>query len=99
MKTREFNKLLKELSYDDGLLSPEKISMLDNDKKNEIISFLVKNRLPVLKNFICNTTDISWLYAMGYNTLAQGKKFEFLCTCENQSLINKKIVFSDTYPL
>ncbi len=86
MKIREFNKILKELSYE-GVLMAEKISVLPSEKKNEIISFLVRNRQPIVRNFINNTTDISWLSSNGYLYNKQGKKFEFLCTCENQNVI------------
>lgn len=91
MKGREFNKLLKELSYEpkkkDSTLSPEKISVLPSETKNEVINFLVRKREPILRNFINNTTDMSWLAAMGYMYTKQGKIFEFLCTCENQAQI------------
>lgn len=41
MKKAEFNKLLRELSYEpkkkDSLLCPEKINVLPSEKKNEVI--------------------------------------------------------------
>lgn len=83
MKKREFNKILKELTYE-GVLMAEKIVMLTNEKRNEIINYLVRNRAPIVKNFINNTTDMGWLHSMGYLYSKKGKKFEFLCTCENQ---------------
>lgn len=89
MNKREFNKTLKSLSYDkEGILSAEKIAMADNELKNKLINYLVRNRLPILKNLINNTTDFSWLASMGYMEHKKGKKFDFLCTCENQKLIN-----------
>ena len=90
MKDREFKKTLKELSHDNGkgILSTEKIAVLPNDKRNEVINYLVRKRLPIVKNFINNTTDMGWLASMGYMGIVRGKKFEFLCTCENKNQIS-----------
>jgi hypothetical protein len=91
MKKREFNKLLKEISGKDGLLSSEKMKQLDNDARNNMIGFIVRKRMPIVTGLLNEKTDMEWLGAMGYLYYEKGKRYNFLCTSENQQYVQRKL--------
>jgi len=88
MKKREFNKITKELlNKKTGLFSVEKITSLELDMKKELCNYLVKNRHPVILEFIPIYKDyIDWLSAMGYLYYYKNNFFTFLGTSEHSKL-------------
>jgi len=89
MKRKDiFSKLLDNISDNKGYIQEELINNVSNDIKNKIIDIIVRKRLPIIYNLLNNDTDKDWLNCMGYNNIIKGKKFKFLCTCENKFDIN-----------
>ncbi len=69
------------------VISEEKVSKLDNQEKNDIINFLVRERSPIISIFLNKETDRNWLSSMGYLYESKNKYFTFLCTSENKNKI------------
>ena len=100
MKVREFNRVLNSICIERNtevfdvslnrkvkVISEEKVSKLDNQEKNDIINYLVRNRFPIVSLFINDDTDRNWLSCMGYLYEKKNKYFTFLCTSENMKKI------------
>ena len=83
MKKREFNKLCKALCGKDGLFDTEKVKQAENGLKNSLMGYIVKERHAIFTGLLNKETDMDWLACMGYMYWYKGKKFNFLCTCEN----------------
>jgi hypothetical protein len=85
MNRKEFKKITKELiDKKSGIFDKNKIDILDNLTKNNLISYIVRNRYPIITCLLNKETDIIWLNCMGYFYYTQGKYFEFLHTCEHK---------------
>ena len=82
MTNQEFNRELKALSNKNGLLDKTKLLTAPDDLKKRLVYKIVRCRHAVITDLI--TSDLlPWLYSMGYLYKKEGKKFTFLCTCEN----------------
>ena len=88
LKKIQFRKTM-DLFCTKGIFDPIKIK--DQTKKDDLknlIENLVRTRQPIVLDFVNQFNDdkdfMSWLYSCGYSYYKQGKKFTFLCTCENQ---------------
>lgn len=82
MKKREFDKILNSCC-DKKKLSLLKISQLADDIKDRMIMFLVRKRMPILKELLSANTDMAWLHCCGYLYTTAGAQFTFLHTCEH----------------
>lgn len=85
MKKREFNKIIRSLvNKKTKLIDKSKAAALSHDEKDSIMKFLVRERQPVMVEFINSDADFSWLNCMGYMYRTTGKfDFTFLHTCEH----------------
>lgn len=84
MKKREFNKYMKELSTG-KVLDREKIKLLSDETKKELVEHIVRNRAPVIIDLIPEDNDFnSWLFCVGYCYTTKGKLFTFQHTCEQK---------------
>lgn len=90
MKLNEFKKILKNLKKPNPdfpgtqILDLNKISSLDDETKNNCVYFIVRHRLPIVKEFISSTLDKSWLHAMGYLYETKGLYSDFVHTAEQR---------------
>jgi hypothetical protein len=64
MTKREFNKVIKSVSTKKKL-DINKIKNLPDDVKDSVVYFIVRNRGPVVEEFV-NKNQISWINSMGY---------------------------------
>lgn len=88
-----------DLFCTNNLFDPIKIKKPElQDELKNLIDNLVRQRLPIVVNFVNQFKEdkeyLSWLFSMGYSHLKEGRKFTFLCTCENQfdiKAVNKKL--------
>lgn len=84
MKIREFNKILNSCRDKKKHLSIDLINKLSEETKHSLALFIIRNRDPVILEFITPLMDTSWLSSMGYLYRQKGKNFIFICTAENQ---------------
>jgi hypothetical protein len=73
MNKREFTKLLNKITTQ-KILDVEKIPSLTDDERSKMVYFIIRNRLPVVKELIPEGFDLSWLHSMGYMQETKGKK-------------------------
>lgn len=83
MNKREYKKLCDSVSTN-KVFDPNKIPLMSDSDKNRLICYWVKNRMPIVVDFINTNTDISWLHCCGYFYNHSGKNFNFLCTVEQK---------------
>jgi hypothetical protein len=84
MKKREFNKVIKDITTG-KYLDKEKIKLLSNDIKKELVGHIIRNRAPIIIDLIPEDKEfISWLHCMGYMYTTKGKLFTFQHTCEHK---------------
>lgn len=86
MKKREFNKILKDCSLN-GVLSTEKVDSLPNDIKDKMVLFIVRNRGPILINFISENMDKNWLSCCGYFYITKSKENDFVFLHTSEQII------------
>jgi hypothetical protein len=83
MNKRDFNKVINQITTKKKI-DIDKVNLLSNDNKNNLVFFIVKNRGPILKEFITENIDISWLNACGYLQETKGKEYTFIHTSEHR---------------
>lgn len=85
MKQREFNKIIRSIvDKKTKLIDKSKAAALSHDEKDSITKYLVRDRMPVMVEFLNSDADFSWLSCCGYMYLTTGKfNFTFLHTCEH----------------
>lgn len=85
MKKREFNKYLKQISDNKKkILDIEKIENLSLEVRDQMVKYIVRNRLPIVRELIPEHFDWNWLISMGYLYQTRGKYFSFLHTSEQR---------------
>jgi hypothetical protein len=72
MKKREFIKLLNKITTDKAI-DIVKIPTLTDNERSDMIYFIVRNRIPILKDLIPEEFNLSWLHSMGYMYETVGK--------------------------
>ncbi len=83
MKDRKFNKIINScVNKKTKLLDINKIKKLDDETKEKITKYLVRNRGPIIQEFIVDTIDKEWLECCGYLYTTKGKNFTFVHTSE-----------------
>lgn len=82
MKIRGFNKIIRGCSTK-GFLDILKINKLTDEIKSKLVYFIVRNRGPIIQEFIPANFDKSWLESMGYLYLTKGQRYTFIHTCEH----------------
>ena len=83
MKIREFNKLLKIITTK-KLLDVDKIYLLSNKQRSDMVYFIIRNRQAVVKELIPEGFDWNWLASMGYMYQTTKNGFDFICNGENK---------------
>ena len=73
MRKREFNALLKRITTKKRI-DIEKISDLTEKERSDMVHYIVRNRLPVIKELIPEDFDMAWLHCMGYLDITMGKQ-------------------------
>lgn len=89
MKKREFGKLLNSICTGKGdkkRLDVKKIPNLTVEQRTGMALYLIRERGPVIKEFLTPEIDRSWLNCMGYMYETTGKKsgYTFVHTCEHK---------------
>ena len=67
-----------------GLLDKEKMKNLESETRSEMVYFIVRNRQAIVEDLIPNNFDMSWLAAMGYLYITDGKYFTLIHTQEQR---------------
>lgn len=84
MTKREFNKQLKTcLQAKSKLLDPAKVLALSVETRTAMAHFIIRNRAPLMVEFLTDTIDQRWLVSMGYLYRTKGKHFTFCHTSEH----------------
>ena len=76
MNKREFSKLLNKITTKKRL-DLNKIVLLTNSERSDMVYFIVRNRCAVIKDLIPEGFDYSWLHCMGYMQESIGKQSRF----------------------
>jgi len=85
---KTFKQIMKTLQNDEsGLLDVSKIASLPDETKDKLAYYIVRNRGPVVEDFISKGFDMDWLYSMGYLYKTKGKFFSFLHTSEHRIVV------------
>ena len=88
MNKREFSKLLNKINSkkSSGIkyIDVKKIFGLSDTEKSDMVYFIIRHRLPVVKELIPQDFDMSWLHSMGYLYETQGKLYTFVHTSEQK---------------
>lgn len=88
MQKREFNAVLKSITVkrrgQEARLEVAKAAALSAEVKAKMVEHLVRNRGPVLKQFVGPNTDLSWLQASGYMYSYHSAGFDFVGMCEHK---------------
>lgn len=84
MRQKEFNQVINSCVDKDKYISTDKIDALSKELKNDVVHFLVKNRGPIIINFITDDIDKNWLNASGYLYTTKGNRYTFLHTSEHR---------------
>ena len=72
MNKREFTKLLNRITTK-KTLDLAKIPTLTNDERSSMVYFIIRNRMPVVKELIPEGFDLPWLHSMAYMYETRGK--------------------------
>ena len=84
MTKREFNKQLRACSTKAGRLSKAKVAALPTATKTAMALYIIRNRGPVLIEFVTDEIDQSWLACCGYMHRTKGKSgYTFIHTAEH----------------
>lgn len=86
MKLREFNKLLKVITTK-KLLDVNKIYLLSDEQRSNMVYFIVRNRKPIVKELIPEGFDWIWLASMGYLYQTTKNGFNFICDGESMVML------------
>lgn len=85
MKIREFNKHLKSISdRKTKLIDISKISNLSDEIRKDMVDFIVRKRVQIIKDLIPFNYDMKWLQSCGYLYETKGKNYTFIHTSENK---------------
>ena len=82
MNKREINALLKRITTR-GKLDVNKIPELTDDEREKMVYYIVRRRLPIVKELIPAGFDYGWLHSCGYLYTKTGAKYTFICNGEN----------------
>lgn len=84
MNKRTFDKHLNACrTKDKKSLDIEKVKALPKDIKTQMAMHIIRNRGPVVEEFITDQIDRSWLASMGYMYRTKGSRYTFVHTCEH----------------
>ena len=72
MNKREFNACLKKITTK-KTLDIKKIPTLTDEERSGMVFFIIRKRLPVIKELIPASFDFSWLHSMAYMYETTGK--------------------------
>ena len=84
---REFMKILKSVTdKKTKMIDAEKAYNLTTEEKKIVVDFIVRNRGPILVEFLDENTDMSWLYSCAYlyKTTGRISGYTFLHTSEHR---------------
>jgi hypothetical protein len=87
MNKRDFGKVLAQCTNKKTkTLDVVKIKALPDDVKSQAVYYIVKNRGPIVVEFIPDSFDMSWLACCAYQYTTKGKKsgYTFLHTSEHK---------------
>lgn len=86
MNKRQFNKILKSITdKKTKMIDAEKAYNLTTEEKDFMVKHIVRNRGPILVEFIDENTDMTWLYSCAYLYKTTGKSgYTFLHTSEQK---------------
>jgi hypothetical protein len=87
MNKRVFGKVLTQCTNKKTkTLDVAKIKALPDDIKSQMVYYIVKNRGPIVVEFIPDNFDVSWLACCAYQHVTKGKKsgYTFLHTSEHK---------------
>ncbi len=84
MNKKEFNKYLNACTKYNRL-DVDKIKALPTDVRTAMALHIIRNRGPVLEEFITPDIDESWLVSCGYMYRTKGRTsgYTFIHTCEH----------------
>ncbi len=81
MKIRAFNKILNSCRNKAKTeFDLDKLAKLSDETKHILAIFIIKQRGPVIEQFITPLMDKSWLNSMGYLYRTKGAKYTFIHT-------------------
>lgn len=86
MKKREFNRVLKDITTTRKkikLLDKHLATSLPDETKLQLINYLVRNRAPILKEFLTNMVDGRWLSCCGYSYGYENNGYCFVGTIDH----------------
>ncbi len=84
MKIRAFNKVLNSCRNKAKTeFDLVKLAALPEETRHNLAMFIIRNRGPVIEQFITPLMDKTWLNSMGYLYKTKGAKYTFIHTGEH----------------